>query len=153
MDNQEKELYRMMVKYKNVNTQLRLMDKSILLEQEKGLFKKKWKNVETILLDNIDMENDKVKINLDNKIVKIYVSNKEIAFMCDNVVDAKKIMDKIISTKTGETTLDRLGDKTKKIVENTTKVVVSIGTLAGVVIKNRKKIAKAAKTVIGIFKK
>ena len=153
LENNERELHRMMVKYRNVDTQLILTDKRLVFEQEKGFFKKKMKIVETILMDNIKMYNDKVKIEQNNKTVVVETNLKDVSFVCDNIIDARNVVEKIINIKTGTSTFDRVSDKTRKIAENATKVVVATGALATAIVKNRKTIVKAAKTVVSIFKK
>ena len=153
LENNERELHRMMVKYRNVDTQLILTDKRLVFEQEKGCFKKKMKIVETILMDNIKMYNDKVKIEQNNKTVVVETNLKDVSFVCDNIIDARNVVEKIINIKTGTSTFDRVSDKTRKIAENATKVVVATGALATAIVKNRKTIVKAAKTVVSIFKK
>ena len=153
LENDEKELHKTIVKYRNIDTQLTLTNKRLIFEQEKGLFRKKMKPIETILIDNIKMDNDKVKIEQNNKIVILQTNAKDVSFICNNLLDARKIVEKIISTKTGESVLDRVSDKTKKIAENATKVVVATGALATAIVKNRKTILKAFKTIASIFKK
>jgi len=153
LENDERELHKTIVKYRNIDTQLTLTNKRLIFEQEKGLFRKKMKPIETILIDNIKMDNDKVKIEQNNKIVILQTNVKDVSFICNNLLDARKIVEKIISTKTGESVLDRVSDKTKKIAENATKVVVATGALATAIVKNRKTILKAFKTIASIFKK
>ena len=109
--------------------------------------------VETVLIDNIKMYKNDVKIEQNNKTVVIQTNPKDISFVCDNILDARKIIEKIIGVKTGATVLERVSDKTKKVAENATKVVLATGALATAIVKNRKTIVKAAKTVASLIKK
>lgn len=155
MSNNEVELEKIMVKYgkDNLDTQLILTDKHLVFEQEKGLFKKKLRPVYILALDDIKMYKNEVKIEQKNKLVTMQTKDKDVSFTCDSIIDARKIMEKIIDIKTDSSVFDRATDKAKEVITKAVTVVGLVGTAAVAVTKNKKAILKGVSTLTSLFKK
>ncbi len=155
MNSNEVELLKMMIKYgrDNRDTQLILTDKNLIFKQERGLFKKKLKPIYILSLDDIKVYKDQVKIEQKNKLVIIQTKNKDVNFTCDNLIDARKIIEKIIDVKTDSSVFDRATDKAKKIITNAVTAVGLVGTAAVAVSKNKKSILKGVNAISSLFKK
>ena len=155
MNSNEVELEKIMVKYgkENLDTQLILTDKHLVFEQEKGLFKKKLKPVYILALDDIKMYKNEVKIEQKNKLVTMQTKDKDVSFTCDSIIDARKIMEKIIDIKTDSSVFDRATDKAKEVITKAVTVAGLVGTAAVAVTKNKKTILKGVSTLTSLFKK
>lgn len=116
--------------------QLTLTSTDIVLKKEKGLFKKEWKTIKEINLNDVVTNNNKIKIIETDVFIK---TNKEEIVICFN--DKKKariFADKVVDTKIGENKFAR----GIKIVKN----IVPIA--APIIIKNAPKVGKALKNFI-----
>ena len=155
MSNNEVELEKITVKFgkDNLDTQLILTDKHLVFEQEKGLFKKKLRPVYILALDDIKMYKNEVKIEQKNKLVTMQTKDKDVSFTCDSIIDARKIMEKIIDIKTDSSVFDRATDKAKEVITKAVTVVGLVGTAAVAVTKNKKAILKGVSTLTSLFKK
>ena len=157
-----KKIYETIVKYnkQKFDTRLTITEKKIELEKKKGLFKKTYKVIETINIDDIRVTNDKAQVSNKNTEVVIETINKTLKVSCNNIVEAKKLTEEIIKVKTGENLLERTSNKVAKIgitVANTAttigRAVASVGAVAVTINKNKKEIVKAAKALKDIIKK
>lgn len=104
-----------------------LTNKNMIFEKEKGILKKKLKVIEIIQIDKIKMIKDKVQIKQKKSTVKIKTKDKNIEFTCNNILDAKKVIQEIINAKTETDFLDRTTNKVDKIYKKTKKVGGIVG--------------------------
>jgi len=156
----EKIIFEALVKYGKSDVLLKLTNKNIILEKEKGVFKKKYKIIENIFIDDIKVVGDKIKIEHKKKVLKIYTNEKEIEFVFENTADARKVSQLIIELKTGSNLLERTSKKVVKISNVAKKSVKAIGTASIAVVgtykmikDNKDVVVDAAKTVKSLFKK
>lgn len=161
-NNDTKKTYEVIVKYNKpkFDTKLTITEKTIELEKEKGIFKKTYKVIESISVDDIKVIKDKVQVNNKNSEVIIETINKTLKVVCNNLIEAKKLTEEIIKVKTGENLLERTSSKVVKIsnvAKNTIKTigtaVISVGTVAIAIIENKEKIGRTFETVKDLFKK
>ena len=118
------------------------------------MFKKTYKVIETINIDDIRVKNDKAQVSNKNTEVVIETINKTLKVSCNNIVEAKKLTEEIIKVKTGENLLERTSNKVAKIGKAVAKTATTIGGAVAVTInKNKKEIVKAAKALKDIIKK
>ena len=96
--NEAKKIYETIVKYnkQKFDTRLTITEKKIELEKKKGLFKKTYKVIETINIDDIRVKNDKAQVSNKNTEVVIETINKTLKVSCSNIVEAKKLTEEII---------------------------------------------------------
>lgn len=92
---------------------LTLTSKKIILEKEKGLFKKERELVDTILLENVKIYNDAAQIKQKGDSVEIQTVFKNIAFSFSGLIEARKFTGKAIDAVTGTTLAKRVSNKTK----------------------------------------
>ena len=94
--NEEKKIYETIVKYnkQKFDTRLTITEKKIELEKKKGLFKKTYKVIETINIDDIRVTNDKAQVSNKNTEVVIETINKTLKVSCNNIVEAKNLQKK-----------------------------------------------------------
>lgn len=158
----EKIIFESLVQYGKSKTDilLKLTNKNIILEKKKGLIKKKYKKVENILIEEIKVVGDKVKVEHKKKILKINTNENEFEIIFNNTSEARKVKELIIELKTGSNLLERTSKRVIKISNVAKKSVKAIGgaTIAVVgtykVIKENKDIVVgAAKTVKSLLKK
>lgn len=120
---------------------LTLTNQRIVFEKEQGIFKKKLKVIKIISYENIKVNNNKVSINQIKKMVEIKTIDGNISFNCANVLEAKKIVNKIIELKTGTSFLEKCKNNVDKIgkIANDGGVIVGIATpLIGFLMKKDK---------------
>ena len=160
--NEVKKIYETIVKYnkQKFDTRLTITEKAIELEKKKGLFKKTYKIIETINIDDIRVTNDKVQVTNKNTEVLIETINKTLKVSCNNIVEAKKLTEEIIKVKTRENLLERTSNKVAKIGKTVKKTataiveaVASVGLVAVAINETKKEIVKAAKALKDIIKK
>ena len=139
---------------------LKLTNQNLILEKKKGLFKKKYKILEKIGIDEIKVVGDKVKIEHKKRVLKIYTNEKEFEFIFENTVDARKVAKLITDLKTGSSLFERTSKNVVKISNAAKKSAKVIGgaTIAVVgackAIKDNKDVViDAAKTVKSILRK
>lgn len=159
---EENILLEMFVKLENEknDTLLTITEKNIYFEQKKGIIKKKYKRVKRVLIDNIKIVKDKVKVEREKNKVAIYTKNDRICFTCSNIIDTTKVIELITKQRLGSGLLERFSKKGIKILNITKNTVMILGGTALAVkgtvevFKNNKDIIKdAAKSVISIIKK
>lgn len=95
------------------NLQLTLTSKKIVLEKEKGLFKKERELVDILSLENIKFYNDAAQIKQKSDTVEIQTIEKNVAFVFSGMLEARKFTGKIIDTVTGTTLGKRSASKVK----------------------------------------
>lgn len=139
---------------------LSLTEKNLLFEKKKGLFHKKYKIVNDILITDIKVVNDKVQIKQSKNKIIIYTRNDEIYFTCESVIEAKKLVEEINKLILGENFLDRTVKKGVKVLNVTKNVAKAVGLVAVATagaykaIKANKKVLKeTAKTITNFIKK
>lgn len=158
----EKAIFEAVVKYgkSKFDILLKLTKQNLILEKKKGLFKKKYRIIENILIDDIKVVGDKVKIEHKKKVLKIYTNEKEFEIIFNSNNEVRKITELIVELKTGSNLLERTSKKIVKISNVAKKSVKAIGgatiavTGAYTAIKeNKEKVIEVAKTVGSLFKK
>ncbi len=119
---------------KKINTKLTLTNERIFIEKEKGLFKKKLKLVETIYLEELKKENNKLKVTQNNNILEIETIYEPLTIYFEDSKTARtfiKEVENIISPSKLKEVLGFLNDNKKEIAN----VVVAMGEL-GIQINN-----------------
>lgn len=136
LNNQEKILLETMIGFnkKKINTKLTLTNKRVFLEQEKGLFKKKFKLIETIYLEELKKENKKLKTKQNDNILEIETIYESITLYFEDSKELKKFMKELEDIVSPSKIKEVLGflNKNKKEIAN---VVVAVGEL-GIQINN-----------------
>lgn len=136
---------------------MKITDKRLVLEKKYGFFKKKYKVVSTINIEDIIIDNNKCKIEIDDSIISIETIDKIIEFTCKNLKEAKKIKNEIIKIRDDSNLLEKVVGKVEKTSKNVGKSVVgtvtAIGLAAHEINKHKEEIAKALKTIKEIIKK
>lgn len=89
----------------------------IVLEKEKGLFKKTRELVDVIELATIKFYNDTVQIKQKGCDVEIQTTTGNTIFTFSGVLEAGKFKGKIVNAATGTTLAKRVSDKTKGAFE------------------------------------
>ena len=155
LEENEVELLRANIKYgkDDMDTQLVLTSERIIFEQERGLFKKKLRPVYMVNIDDIKMYKEQVKIEQKNRTVSMQTKNRDVSFVCDNIIEAKKIIEKIIDIRTDSCLFDRTAEKAKKIVKRAIAIAGVAGTAAVGIAKNKKTVLKAVNGVTNLIKK
>lgn len=111
-----------------------LTTKNMILEKEKGIFKKKLKVIDVISLSSIKVYKDKIQIKQRKSDLIIQTTNKNIIISFSNAIEAKKIEEEIISIITGTNIIERSSSKLKKamnVVNDAKDIVV---TASGIVV-------------------
>ena len=89
----------------------------IVLEKEKGLFKKTLELIDIIELATIKFYNDTVQIKQKGSEVEIQTTSGNITFTFSGMFEAGKFKGKIVNATTGTTLAKRVSDKTKGAFE------------------------------------
>lgn len=89
----------------------------IVLEKEKGVFKKTRELVDVIELATIKFYNDTVQIKQKGSEVEIQTTTSNITFTFSGIFEAGKFKGKIVNATTGTTLAKRVSDKTKGAFE------------------------------------
>lgn len=161
-NNEMKILYEIIVKYDKpkFDTKLTITEKTINLEKKKGLFKKVYKIIDSINVDDIKIHKDKVLVTNKNTEIEIETNNKTYKFTCNNMIEAKKLTEEIIKIKTRANLLESTSSKVIKFIKTTKKtiktigtIVASVGALAIAINENKEKIAKSFVAIKDLFKK
>lgn len=118
----------------NSNVKLTLTNERMVFEKRAWLFKKKYRVVDIISLNDIKYykNNSGVKQKI-NKVI-IQTTKKEIVLKCASVVDAKKIVDGILFAKTGLNALERGTNKFNKAVKIIKSSKESVVFIAGLIL-------------------
>ena len=149
-------LFEGIIKYKKdkFDTKLIIDDKSVILKKKK-LFSNNYKIIDSFDIKDIIIYKDKVKIsnNKNNISIKTYI------FTCDNSKDTKKVIDLLLSIRTGKTKIERISSKsikTSKDVVKVIKAIKGIGSaaliLAASINKNKKEFKKLYESIKNIKK-
>ena len=153
---EEEVSYEVIVKYdkQKFDTKLKITAKRIILEKLKGIFNKKFIIIDSIGIDDINMNKDKVKITNKKETIELETKKRNYKFICNNTIEAKKTTEKIIEFKTGTNIFDRTTKKVIKISKGVVKTAAKIGTTAvsvGVAVnavnKNKDKVFKTVKAI------
>lgn len=123
-------IYEGMVKYKGEDVKITLTRDFICILKEKGLFVKKFREVDSIPVTYIKIVKDKVQVKKDKNVVTIKTVQNDYVFTCERAKDARKLVDDIIYARTGKTITDRVTIFTKNFVGKTVKLVGIAGTVA-----------------------
>lgn len=92
---------------------LTLTSQKLILEKEKGLFKRERELLEIITLDTIKVHNDIAQIKSKGNSVEIQATSANITLTFMSILDAKKFTGKIIDAVTGTTLAQRSSEKIK----------------------------------------
>ena len=108
-------LYQGAVTSKNYkgSLQMTLTSHKIVLEKEKGLFKKELELIDIILLETVKFYNNAAQIKQKNDTVEIQTTDKNIALVFSGMIEARKFTSKIVDAVTGTTLAQRSSDKIK----------------------------------------
>ena len=90
-----------------------LTSQKIVLEQEKGLFKKTRELVDIIELATVKFYNDAVQIKKKGSDVEVQTTSGNVTFTFSGIFEAGKFKGKIVDAATGTTLAKRVSDKTK----------------------------------------
>jgi len=162
MNDKNNIIYETFVKYKNSKSDylLNIANNNIIIYKKKGILNKKFKETIRILIDDIKIVGNKIKVEQKKNTIKISTFEEDYVFELNSVIDAKKLKEEIIKTKTGTGLLERTSKKVlnvSNIAQNSIKVVGGVATaFVGTykIVKDNKKVFKdVAKTVKNIIKK
>ena len=108
-------LYEGIVTSKNYkgSLQLTLTSHKIVLEEEKGIFKKERELVDVIMLETVKFYNNAAQIKQKNDTVEVQTTDKNIALVFSGMLEARKFTGKIVDAVTGTTLAKRSSDKIK----------------------------------------
>lgn len=108
-------LYEGVVTSKNYkgSLQLTLTSHKIVLEKEKGVFKKERELVDTIALESVKFYNNAAQIKQKNDTVEVQTTDKNITLVFSGMLEARKFTGKIVDAVTGTTLAKRSSDKIK----------------------------------------
>ena len=101
------------------NLKITLTSHQILIEKEKGLFKKGFELLDAIALEDIKTYNDVVQIRQKGASVEIQTKTKNITFLFSGLIEARKFTGKAIDASTGTTVAKRSSDKVKSALDLT----------------------------------
>lgn len=90
-----------------------LTSKKLVLEKEKGIFKKERELVDSIPLDTIKFYNDAAQIKQKGDTVEIQTANINLTLTFSGMIEARKFTGKIVDAATGTTLAKRSSDKIK----------------------------------------
>lgn len=153
-------LFEGIIKYKKdkFDTKLIIDDKSVILKKKK-LFSNNYKIIDSFDIKDIIIYKDKVKISNNKNNISIKTNNKTYIFTCDNSKDTKKVIDLLLSIRTGKTKIERISSKsikTSKDVVKVIKAIKGIGSaaliLAASINKNKKEFKKLYESIKNIKK-
>ena len=120
-------LFEGIIKYKKdkFDTKLIIDDKSVILKKKK-LFSNNYKIIDSFDIKDIIIYKDKVKISNNKNNISIKTNNKTYIFTCDNSKDTKKVIDLLLSIRTGKTKIERISSKSIKTSKDVVKVIKAI---------------------------
>lgn len=99
-------------KYKG-NLQLILTSQKIIIEKDKGLFKKERELIDIISLENIKFYNETAQIKQKGSYVEVQTVDKNVTLAFSGMLEARKFTGKIVDAVTGTTLAKRSSDKIK----------------------------------------
>ena len=140
------------------NIKLTLTNKRLIFEELKGIFKKEYKVIEIINIDDIKVYKESVKIKQEKSAVIMQINNGYFDFKCKNIIEARKIIEKIKDLRLDNNILGRINTGAKK----TTRILKDIGVFIGWVtagliatygiIKKGDKLAETTKDSVKLLK-
>lgn len=89
----------------------------IILEKEKGFFKKERELVDIILLETVKFYNDVAQIKQKGSSVEVQTTEKNITFEFSGMIEARKFTGKLVDASTGTTLAKRSSDKIKNAID------------------------------------
>ncbi|HPF82996.1 MAG TPA: hypothetical protein PLV83_02370 [Bacilli bacterium] len=98
-------------------SKLILTNKRIIFMQEKGFFSKRFKTIDEIIISDIKVYKDMVQIKQSKATIKIQTAKKDFVLTCSSIIEAKKLLEEIISIRTDKSLLERSKNKVKKAVD------------------------------------
>lgn len=101
------------------NLKITLTSLQIVVEKEKGIFKKEIELLETIALEDIKTYNDVVQIKQKGTSAEIQTKTKNFTFNFSGLIEARKFVGKAIDASTGTTLAKRSSDKVKTALDLT----------------------------------
>jgi hypothetical protein len=101
------------------NLKITLTSHQIVVEKEKGLFKKEIELLDTIALEDIKTYNHVVQIKQKGASAEIQTKTKNITFNFSGLIEARKFVGKAIDASTGTTLAKRSSDKVKSALDLT----------------------------------
>ena len=112
IDNDEVILYEGKIGYnKNyMDVEFTLTSKKMIFEKKKGLIKKTKELIDIVALDKIKIYNDSVQIKQKSNELQIQTLDKNFSIYASGMIEAKKILTKIIDVLT-ETTITKRGSQ------------------------------------------
>ena len=122
------------------NLLITLTSKKIVLEREKGLFKKERELVDSLSLDEVKYYNDAPQVKQKGSAVDVQTSSENLTITFSGMIEARKFTGKIVDAVTGTTLAKRVSDKTKdafNIVDDTLGLDTR-GTIKGILEKGVK---------------
>ena len=121
MDNNNSELnskiiYEAMISLKNnrYDVLLSINEKHLLFQKKKGFINKRYKVIKDILLKDIKIVNEKVKIEQKKNNIVIYTNDEKVEFKCNNAIEGKLIIEHINKLLLKENFLERTSKKESK---------------------------------------
>lgn len=144
IDKEEINEYECDIKILNKPAKFILTNKNIIIKKEKGLFFKKLKETDRISLDDIKISGDNVGIKQSHNQITIQSTQKNITFDCASSLEAIKIYEKLVGTKTGKSIAERGYLKFKNWQKTALGGLVT-GTVVKKVWQNRDKIIDTIK--------
>ena len=108
-------LYEGVVTSKNYkgNLQMTLTSHKIVLEKEKGVFKKERELIDIIMLETVKFYNNAAQIKQKNDTVEVQTIDKNITLVFSGMLEARKFTGKFVDAVTGTTLAKRSSDKIK----------------------------------------
>lgn len=94
-----------------------LTSKKLVLEKEKGIFKKERELIDSIQLDSIKFYNDAAQIKQKGDAVEIQTAAANLTLSFSGMIEARKFTGKIVDAVTGTTLAKRSSDKIKGAFE------------------------------------
>ena len=123
------------VRYREIGKDVKfnIVDKTIIIEQKKGIFKKEYKVIEIIPIKDIELENQP-------KTIKIRINAKPITIECYTEKDKKKIVKEIERIKKGRKRLRLNEENLDRIINilNKVETFATIGVKVAIKIKELK---------------
>lgn len=119
IDNDEVILYEGKVGYnKNyIDVEFKLTSKKMIFEKQKGLIKKTKELIDIVPLDKIKVYNDVVQIKQKMNELQVQTIDKNFSIYANGILEAKKIITKIIDTVTGTTVSKRGTQKVNETID------------------------------------
>jgi len=146
----EEIIYEALVKYGlfKSNVLLSLTNKDIALQKKKGLFKREYKVIDNIVIDNIKVVGDKVKVESKKNNLKIYTNQKQYELVFDTAKEAKKLAGLVKKLRTGSNLLERTSKNIVKFSGAAVKSVTAVGVAADAVARTYKTVKENKDTIV-----